>query len=119
MKFAIAIENTKKSWELFEKFFEKMRFCPRYTLDVFTVEELKEQEKEIKELKRKVEKKLKDEKVKGEFIIEKGDPAARVGKLIEEREIEIFITGYEHSVFSTTFFEEIARETDIPILVLR
>ena len=119
MKFAIAIENTEKSMELLDMFFEKMKFCPHFTLDVFTVQEAEGQERGIEELKKKVMKKLELKKIKGEFIVGKGDPAFKVSYLIKKRQIDIFVAYYEHTLFRTSFFEKVIKETDVPIIVLR
>ena len=119
MKFAIGIEATEKSLELLDKFFAKLSFCPNYTLDIFTVQELEDQDSELKVLENKIKTKLSENKVKGNFTVEKGDPVARIAHLIKEKKIEIYVSAYEHSIFSTTFFEQIVKETEIPILVLR
>lgn len=118
MKLAIGLENTKESWELFESFFEKVK-CPAYTLDVFVVQEMEEQVKEILALKKKVEAKLEKEGVNGKVIVEAGDPVGRIVKLIKDRDINVFVCHYEHSILGTSFFEGIMRETDIPVLTLR
>ena len=118
MRFAINLEDTKESLDFFDELFNKISFCPNYTLDIFIIQEMKEQEKEIKKLKEKIQKQLKKQNIKGEIIIDTGEPIARIIKLIDKKNIEVFICQYEHSILGTTFFENLKKEIDIPILTL-
>ena len=119
MKFAIALENTPKSIELLKKFFDKMDFCKGYSLDVYTVKEFEEEDEEIKELEELVKKELKERGIKGEFVVETGEPVERVSILVESRQPDILVASYEHSVFSNTFFEQIIKKVEVPVLVIK
>lgn len=119
MKFAIALENTKDSISFLDIFFNKFDLYNKYSLDIIVVQEFVEQKEEIESLKKLVLKKLKEKGIKGDFIVEKGEPIARILYQLKELKINMFICHYEHSIFSTSFFEQVMDEIEIPVLTLK
>ena len=61
---------------------------------------------------------LRSNNIDGSFFIEKGEPVSQVIKLIKKQKTDILICSYEHSIFGNTFFEQIRKQTKLPIVVL-
>lgn len=119
MKIGMYFKGTKESWEMLETFFRKVNFFPHYKLEIFLIKEIKEQGDTLEKIKKELEKKLKENKAEGEVIKDTGEPVSRVIKLLEKRKIELFVASYQHSFLQGSFCEQIIRQTDLPILIIR
>lgn len=118
MKFAIALEDTPNSFDFLKKFLSEFDFYKSFSLDIIFVEEFREQEKELKDFEKKVDKILSKYDIKYNIIVETGDPVARVLNVIEKKKLKVFVCSYEHSLLGTTFFEQIMKEIEIPVIVI-
>lgn len=121
MKFGIALENTKKSIDFFDRFFEKFKCEHNYELEVFVIAEFVEQKREVAELKKLISRKIYDLGgiQKYNVLIDHGDPTSMVLDLISKRKIDIFVVAYEHSFLGNNFFEKVIRDIEIPILTIK
>jgi hypothetical protein len=118
MKFAIALEDTPNSFDFLKKFLSEFDFYKSFSLDIIFVEEFREQEKELKDFEKKVDKILSKYDIKYNIIVETGDPVARVLNVIKKKKLKVFVCSYEHSLLGTTFFEQIMKEIEIPVIVI-
>ncbi len=117
-KYGIVLDSTKESLELFEFFLKKINFSSNEKIEVLCVQEFESQEKEIIWFKNQILLILKNNNLRGDFILEKGDFVARIKNLVIARNINILFCKYEHSILGNTFFEKIIKEINIPIMLL-
>jgi hypothetical protein len=118
MIFAINVDISKFSDIFLEKTLSKFSFCDNLTFYCFFICESEEQKGEEKEIKKRLSKIFSKYNIKYKLFIETGDILSRTLFLINKVKPNFFIAHYEHSILGNTFFENLIKETNIPLIVL-